>query len=120
MTVFIINVSVLLLIVLVVYWFWLSKPKSNAIEATNLIEIKIKDGVYQPAQITAKLGQPLTLRFIRTDPTPCTEVVIFNKLNISQPLQLNAPTNVLIPTTRMGEFEFTCQMGMYRGKVIIK
>ena len=114
-----INIFALLFIFFIAYWFWFNKANKRSIKITDFIEIKVKDGVYQPAIMNAKIGQPITLRFIRTDPTPCAEVVIFNQLNISKQLPINIPTDIIIKPTKLGELEFTCQMGMYRGKIII-
>src|SRR5690554_2815271 len=120
MILWIINVSIFSLIILIVYWFWISKPHIISAKKSYIIDIFVKDGVYQPSQITAVRGQPLTLRFKRIDPSPCAESVIFNQLKISQTLPLNTFVTISIPTDKDGKFEFTCQMGMYRGKVIIK
>ena len=62
---------------------------------------------------------PITLRFIREDASPCAESVIFDSLKISKHLPLNEPTDLIIMVNTPGEHEFTCQMGMYRGKLIV-
>jgi len=59
------------------------------------------------------------LRFIRKDVTPCSEWVIFHGLDISQTLAVNQPTDITIKPEQIGTFEFTCQMGMYRGQLIV-
>lgn len=120
MTTFIINVTFLLIIAFIIYWFWFAKNKSNSVKTASLVEIKVTDGIYQPAHINSKVGQPLTLRFIRTDATPCAEQVIFSKLDIARFLPLNTFVDIVIPTNQPGEYEFTCQMGMYRGMLTIK
>jgi len=47
-------------------------------------------------------------------------VVIFEELGVSAALPVNEPHDVILVTKNKGEFEFTCQMGMYRGKLIVK
>lgn len=114
-----VNVIGLLLIGGIVWWFWGSESSPAPIQSGSIAEIKVKDGVYQPAHIEAKANQPLTLRFIREDATPCAEVVIFSALNISQVLPMNKPVDIAIQVKNPGVYEFTCQMGMYRGKLIV-
>lgn len=111
-----VNIAGLSLIFLIVWWFWLSHSKNYA-TVQDFIEIKVKDGVYQPAHIEIKVNHPVTLRFIREDASPCAEVVVFGSLNISEQLPLGKPKDIPLTLKSPGEYEFTCQMGMYRGKI---
>ena len=120
MSIVILNLIGVCLIAFVIWWFWLSKKHVPTINVKDIVEIQVKDGVYQPAQTHSIVGQKIILRFTRIDPTPCAEVVIFNQLNISKQLPLNEPTDIVITPKQTGEYEFTCQMGMYRGKLIIR
>lgn len=114
-----INLVGLIIIGLIIWWFWLSKPKITKAEH-HLIEIKVKDGVYNPALIQVNVNEPITLRFIREDASPCAETVIFSNLNISKILPLHTPVDIPLTFPQAGEYEFTCSMGMYRGKLIVK
>ena len=111
------NIAGLFLIALIIWWFWLSKL-STLTKAEDFIEIKVKDGIYQPANIQVNANHPVTLRFIREDPSPCAEVVVFGSLNISEQLPLYQPKDIVLTLKNVGIYEFTCQMGMYRGKLI--
>lgn len=108
----------LLLISFIIWWFWLSQSRPSSIQINNTVKIKVKNGVYEPASIQIPLNKPITLRFIREDPSPCAELVIFTTLNINKPLSLNQATDIQLILSEPGEYEFTCQMGMYRGKLI--
>ena len=66
------------------------------------------------------LGKPVTLRFLRKDPSPCAEKVIFSDLDISSDLSIGKPQEITLTPTKPGEFEFTCQMGMNRGVLSVK
>lgn len=114
----IVNALGAVLIALIIWWFWLSSP-ADITKVTDLIEIVVKDGIYQPAYLEIKLNHPVVLRFIRKDPSPCAEVVVFSDLNISEQLPLNQAKDIIITFDRMGDVEFTCQMGMYRGKITV-
>ena len=93
----------------------LAVPATGAVP----IEVSVADGVYTPARIEVARGRPLVLRFTRQDPSPCAEQVIFADLGVSADLPLNQPTDVRVTPEQAGEFEFTCQMGMYRGTLIV-
>ena len=113
-----INIVGLSLIGFIIWWFWLSSPASFRAE-NQVIDILVENGTYSPANIQARKDTPLTLRFVRKDPSPCAEKVQFSDLDISADLPVNTPVELSVPTDRRGEYEFTCQMRMYRGKLTI-
>ena len=109
----------LVLIAAIVWWFWLSNPK--AVRAlTSVIEIRIANGVYTPSRIVAQAGSPITVRFLREDPSPCAEKVIFDELGVTADLPIQQPIDVTITPAEAGEYTFTCQMQMYRGTLLVK
>ena len=56
-----INLAGLILIALIVWWFWMSRPGGRKPAAiTSETTIIVDDGVYDPALIHARTGQPLT------------------------------------------------------------
>jgi plastocyanin domain-containing protein len=114
----IINIAGVLLIALIIWWFWLSKPKAIK-QTSDVIDVLVDNGVYTPAHIEVAQGKPLTLRFVRKDASPCAEKVIFVDLGINVDLPLGHALEVKIPTERAGSFDFTCQMQMYRGKLTV-
>jgi len=85
-----------------------------------MLDIVVDSGVYEPAVIHAKAGEKITLRFIRKDSSPCAEKVLFNDLDISADLSVDEPYDLTFTPEKKGEFEFTCQMAMYRGKLIVE
>ena len=114
-----INGAGILFIVILIWWFWFSSPTIIKANTNAIIDIKVKDGTYQPAYIEANEGEPLILRFTREDESPCAEIVTFPKLNINQQLPLNQAVDIALTLEKPGVYDFTCQMGMYRGKLII-
>ena len=59
-----INLAGLILIGLIVWWFWLYKAQSAQIKDGS-IKVLVKDGVYQPANITVPAHQSVQLMFVR-------------------------------------------------------
>ncbi len=105
-------------IALIVWWFWLASPQAAQATEEKTIDILVQDGTYQPAAIEVPAGRVVTLRFTRRDATPCAEKVVFDDLGISLDLPLNQPQTVDLNPLAPGVHEFTCQMGMYRGRLI--
>ena len=113
------NIVGLVCIGLIVWWFWLSKPKAQR-AASGVIDILVDGGVYTPARIEVVAGQPVILRFLRKDPSPCAEKVLFDDLGIAADLPIGQPVELTITPRKAGEYAFTCQMQMYRGTLVVK
>ncbi len=105
---------------LIVWWFWLSRPRAQRASEGAPIDIVVADGVYTPARIEVPAGRPVTLRFLRKDPSPCAEKVVFDEFNTVRDLPLGQPVDLTIVPERPGEYDFTCQMKMYRGTLVVK
>lgn len=89
-----VNIIGLFAIMLIIWGFWLSKPKAQSLQNEKSIEILVQDGVYTPSRIQVAVGKPVTLVFVRKDPSPCAEKVVFDDLNISEDLSLTQPTEI--------------------------
>ncbi len=114
-----VNLAGIALIAFVVWWFWLSRPRA-ARAGGGPIEVRVDNGVYTPAVIEVMAGQPVTLRFWRKDPSPCAEQVRFDALGIVAELPVDKPRDLTVTPPRPGEYEFTCQMRMYRGRLVAR
>ncbi len=114
----IVNLIGISLIGLIVWWFWIKKAPSLK-TSSNKIEVVVENGVYTPSQIEVKSGQPVTLIFLRKDPSPCAEKVIFEKLGLSLDLPVNKTAELTIKADKAGDYGFNCQMKMYLGNLIV-
>lgn len=115
----IINSVGLILIVLIIWWFWIKKPQAFK-ASSEVINITVENGVYTPSRIEMKQGQKVKLVFLRKDPSPCAEKVIFDELGINVDLPVNKKIEVVLQPEKSGEYSFTCQMKMYTGNLIVK
>lgn len=111
------NLVALSMIAAIIWWFWFSRPELQKSSPNGSIDIVVENGVYTPAQIEVMRGAQITLNFLRKDPNPCAEKVVFTDLGISQDLVLNEINSLVLKIENAGIYEFTCQMGMYRGKL---
>mgnify|MGYP003385537816 CR=1 FL=1 len=114
----IINISGVLLIALIVWWFWLYKPKDVAISGQG-VTVVVEDGNYQPSRIKLPSGAPVTVNFLRHDAGPCADIVLFPDFNISEELPLGKNKSIALPAMEKGEYPFHCQMQMYQGILIV-
>lgn len=119
MTTLLVNIGGVLAIGLIVWWFWLSKPKTQR-AVSDVVEIVVDGGVYTPARIEVAAGQPVRLRFLRKDPSPCAEKVLFDDLGIAADLPIDQPVELTITPKESGDYAFTCQMQMYRGTLVVR
>ena len=115
----IVNVLGLAAIGLIVWWFWLSKPKAQR-ALGDTIDIVVDAGVYTPGRIEVVAGRPIRLRFLRKDASPCAEKVLFDDLGIAADLPLGQPVEITVTPKQAGEYAFTCQMQMYRGTLVVR
>ena len=110
----IINLLGLVLIAMIVWWFWLYKPNKTIVQDSEVL-IEVREGVYSPSSIQVSASQPVTLKFMRKDQSPCAETMLIPSLEISEQLKLNEITQITLLNLSPGEHEFHCQMQMYRG-----
>jgi len=114
----IINLLGLQLIALIIWWFWIYKPKAVSADKDTMTVI-VDNGTYEPSRIQLPAGQSTTLRFFRKDASLCAATVVFAAIDISEELPLNKPKDIRLPPLASGEYPFTCQMQMYRGMLIV-
>ena len=115
----IVNSLGLLLIALIIWWFWLYKPKDVNKLASDAVIVVI-DGVYQPARIKLPANKPASISFLRQDESPCAAMVEFPDFNISEELPLGKNKPINLPAMAEGEYPFYCQMQMYKGILIVE
>ncbi|MBD2568718.1 cupredoxin domain-containing protein [Anabaena lutea] len=110
------------LIGLEIWWFLLSKPKSQKAEAHDGIqEVGITvDGGYEPSHILVNAGQRVRLNFLRRDPSSCLEEIRLSDFHIAKDLLLNQVTSIEFTPDKPGTYTFTCGMNMFRGVVEVK
>ena len=109
-----VNIAGLLLIGTIVWWFWLYKAKEVELGDDAMV-IVVENGIYKPAHIKLLANQSAELVFLRKDASPCAEMLIIPTLEISESLPIDKTLNIVLPPMPPGEYEFHCQMQMYRG-----
>jgi len=119
MDIVIVNVAGSALVGLIVWWFWLSRSVARRVDDAP-ITIVAEDGVYSPTHIEVSRDRPIVLRFLRKDPSPCAAKVIFTELGVSADLPVGEVQELHLEPQPPGEYEFVCEMHMYRGALSVK
>jgi len=81
--------------------------------------VRVRGG-YWPSVVFARAGRPLRLIFRREETAPCSERVVFPAFGKSAMLPPYEDVTVELLPKEPGEYEFTCQMGMLRGRLIVE
>lgn len=99
------------------YWFFFMK-KEEVVKAMAEIDVIVSGG-YKPSVIEIKNNKSTKINFLRKDPSGCLEEVVLSDFKIKKFLPLNKKISIdLYPKTK-GEYEFSCGMNMYHGKLIV-
>ncbi len=107
----------------IVWFFWLGERKGVRATLTSSgyqeAMVLVKGG-YTPDVILVERGRPVRLNFVRAESASCSEMVLFPDFRKSAQLPEGETVPVELMPDRAGEFEFQCQMGMLRGKLIVE
>lgn len=111
------------LIAFIIWFFWLVRAKGvrAAVSSGGYQEqmVLVKGG-YTPDVIVVEAGKPVRLNFVRQESVSCSEMVLLPAFNRSATLPEGQTVPVEFLPKDRGEFEFSCQMGMFRGKLIVE
>jgi plastocyanin domain-containing protein len=110
-------------IAFIIWFFWLVK-KSGVKASINSggyqeAMVLVKGG-YTPDVILVERGKPVRLNFLRAESASCSEMVLFPDFKKSAHLPEGETVAVELMPDKVGEYEFQCQMGMLRGKLIVE
>jgi plastocyanin domain-containing protein len=119
----IVTILGVLLIAFLVWFFWLKRTRGTAAALTadgyQEAMILVKGG-YTPDVIVVRRGRPVRLKFRREETASCSEMVLFPQFNKSASLPAGQTVAIELMPDKPGEFEFACQMGMLRGRLIVE
>ena len=100
------------------YWFFLMK-KSKAVLADGSVDVTVEGG-YSPEVISIPVGKTTKINFIRKDSNSCLEEVVLGDFKIRKYLPLNQKVTIELTPQQSGEFNYSCGMNMFHGKIIVK
>lgn len=113
----------LALMALIVWFFWMKKARGQRAALTSggyqeaMVLVK---GGYTPDVIVVEHGKPVRLRFRREETASCSEIVQFPDFGKSAKLPTGEEVILEFLPDTPGEYGFSCQMGMFRGRLIVE
>ena len=113
----------LALVALIVWFFWLKRTPGVRAALTSggfQEQMVLVKGGYTPDVIVVQAGKPVRLSFVRQESASCSEQVLLPAWGKSAALPEGETVRVEFLPKERGEFEFACQMGMFRGKLIVE
>ena len=110
-------ISGILMLGLVFSAFMTVEAKSSKVKT---IKVNISSKGYAPGTINVKKGQKIRLLLTRTDKQNCGGEIVFSSLNIKKTLPVGQTVTVEFTPQEAGEINFTCGMGMMKGKIVVQ
>lgn len=111
------------LIGFIVWFFWLVKAKGVKAALTSggyQEQLVLVKGGYTPDVIVVERGKPVRLKFVRQESASCSEMVLIPAFDKSVRLPEGETVPIELLPKEPGEYEFACQMGMFRGTLIVE
>jgi len=108
-----------------VNWYFFLAERTAAVAAAPSgggaaqVAIAVRGG-YEPAAVRVKAGAPVRLVFDRQETAGCSEEVVFPDFGVRKFLPAFQKTTVELTPPTAGTYDFTCGMGMLRGKLIVE
>lgn len=103
------------------YFFVAGRAPARAASADGVQEVTVTvQGGYDPAAVRVRRGESVRLVFDRQETSGCSEEVVFGDFGIRRFLPPFQKTVVELTPTEAGTYEFTCGMGMLRGRLIVE
>jgi plastocyanin domain-containing protein len=82
------------------------------------VDMKVTDKGFEPANLTVKKGQPVTLVITRTVEKTCATDIVIDEYGIKTALPLNKPVEVSFTPKKAGELKYGCAMNKMVGGVL--
>ncbi len=119
----IVTIGGLALSALVIWYFLFSQAAGTRVAAgaggVQEAQIIVKGG-YTPDVLVVKAGQPVRFDFLRQETASCSEMVLFPQFDRSAKLPPGEIVPIEFTPEAPGEYEFQCQMGMLRVKLVVE
>jgi plastocyanin domain-containing protein len=107
-----------------VNWYFFVAGRTTAkaaVGAGGVQEVRIRvEGGYEPAEVTVKRGVPVRMLFDRQEASGCSEELVLPDFGVRRFLAPFEETVVELTPEEAGRYEFTCGMGMLRGRLVVE
>ena len=107
----------------IAWFFWLKRSpgvKASLVSDGYQEQMILVKGGYTPDTIRVAAGRPVRLLFRREETAACSEQVLLPDFGKSAALPTGQVVSVEFMPGEPGSHEFTCQMGMLRGQIVVE
>ncbi|MDA8040251.1 MAG: cupredoxin domain-containing protein [Actinomycetota bacterium] len=94
------------------------RSKRPVAVAARQVRVSVAGG-YHPDTVRADAGRPLRILFHREESSTCSEQVVFPAFGKSATLPQGEDVAVDLVPVEPGSYEFTCALGMLRGRLVV-
>lgn len=102
------------------YWFFLMRKEEKAVVVNKeSVDILVKGG-YSPNKILIQKGKATMLNFLRRDSNSCLEEIVIPDFKVRKYLPMDKTISIPIIPQKEGEYNFTCGMGMFHGRIVVE
>lgn len=99
----------------------MAKPvAAKVVKGVQKATVTIDNGMYMPAVISVVKGKPVELTFKAGKSPGCGSTIVFKSLKLSNEVKNGKPVTIRFTPNKAGTIAFTCGMGMFDGKVVVK
>jgi plastocyanin domain-containing protein len=84
------------------------------------VELAVTENGFEPSEIQAKKGVPLTLAVTRKTDATCAKEIVIADQKIRKDLPLNETVEVTFTPSDSGEIPYVCGMDMITGKIVVR
>ncbi len=109
------------LMAVVAWFFWGPRGEGTHARVTSSgrqEQLVLVKGGYKPDVIQVHAGTPVRLNFRREESSACTELVVFPEFDRAAQLPEGQTVPIDLLPEQPGEYHFSCQMGMVRGRLV--
>lgn len=120
--VILVNAVGLAAIGLIIWYFWLSRSRGVVAQRAGGVQtaLVVVKGGYTPDTIVVERGRSVRLVFRREESALCSERVVLAAFDRNALLPEGEEVALEFLPTETGEFPFSCQMGMLRGRIVVE
>jgi P-type Cu+ transporter len=104
------------------FFFFARRPAARAaLNRSGVQEVLVRvAGGYEPSQVRVTQGVPVRLTFDRQETSGCSEEIVLPDFGIRRFIPAHRKTQIEFTPSEPGDFEFTCGMGMLRGRLTVE
>ena len=88
--------------------------------AGTRLELAVTERGFEPSEVQAKKGIPLTLVVTRKTDATCAKEIVIADQNIRKDLPLNQAVELTFTPGNSGEMRYVCGMDMIAGKIVVQ